>query len=187
MPVRDRAQRQFRRHETQVERAFDPEHRGALHRPGEMREPTLHLGTGTQIRHRGRGEPAVHLVQAPAGADRGHRRRQPPLVRLVIVHIPRRDRRQPQIARDPGQHIIVPILAGHTVIQQLNRHMIAAEPVGQPPQLLGRRLRPPHCQRVAHQALATPGQDQHVPGQLVNDLVQVIPGLALALPTQMRR
>ena len=147
---------QARRRELQVEaRARDVD--GPFDRARPAREPPLLLGRGTQVRERSGRQPAVDLVERPAGAHRGERGAKRPARRCGVVHVVRRDHLDAGAHRDLRERVVAVAVERIAVIPQLDEHPIAPERVDQLVQrALGRGRAIPRCSAAGTVPLRQP-------------------------------
>ncbi len=92
--VRDGEVGQRRRDHVEVERAVPGQPHGAVEDAGVPAQPVCHLRARPEVGAAGGGQPAVHLVEAAAGPDRGERLGQPGVPRGGVVHVAGGDRRR---------------------------------------------------------------------------------------------
>src|SRR5699024_2687941 len=133
----------------------------------------------------GRGQPAVHLVEAAACAYGRRRRGQAALARAGEVHVVRRHGGQPGAGGETGEGVVVRVVGRVAVVEQLDGHVLAAEQLDQATQLaLGGRAAP-GLQRLADRALAAAGQDRAVTRRTLGELGEVVGRAALLLSAQL--
>ena len=145
----------------QVEGALVGDLDGLRDRAGIAGEQLRHLRPGAQV-GAGTGQPAVHLGQAAAGPDRGHRRAQPPVLRPGVVHVVAGHQRQAMIIGQSGEGVVDGRVGGQALVDQLDHHAVGAEEVGQPVQLVRGGRRSGRGQRLPDRALAAAGHDHPV-------------------------
>ncbi len=107
---RDGEVRQPRRDDVEVERAVGGQLDRPFHHAGVAAQPGGHLRAGAQVAAAGRGQPAVHLIQAEPGPDRGQRLGQPGVLRRGVVHVPGRDHVHAGRRRQRGQRVVALIV-----------------------------------------------------------------------------
>ena len=162
MPVRGREVGQAGRDHLEIERALAAELDGALQHSRVAAQPGRHLLPGPQVGGARRGQPAVHLVQAAPGPDRGQCLAEPGLRGRGEVDVAGRHHAEVGERRQPGQHVVALVVAGIVVAGQLHHHVLVPEHLGQRRQLPPGRLRAARCERGGHLPLAAPGQHHPV-------------------------
>ena len=177
--------RQLGRDQAQVERARQAQFGGALDDAGIAAEALVLLGPGAQVAGGRRDQPAVHLVQAAAGPDRGQAvgERAPGLGR--VVDVVGGDHADARPDRQFGQGVVAGRVEGVGVVPQLDVHVVRAEPGDQVGQLPGRLRGAALGEGERDRALATAGQ--HCPMTVVQlgQPRQLIDGLALLLAVEV--
>ena len=143
----------LRRHQREVERAGAADLGGQRHRPGVAGEPGRHLLPGAQVGGAGRREPAVHLVEAAPGPDRGERRGEPPAAGRRGVGVRGRHHAEPGPARQRGQRVVAVGVEREAVVGELDQHVVPAEEIDQPVELAAGGSMPGRT--VARRRLAT--------------------------------
>ena len=153
---------QLGRGEAEVERARRRDLERALDRAGPAREPALLLGRAAQVRERRGRQPAVDLVERPAGAYRGEGLGERTASGGGVVHVVRRDDLDPDAHRDLCERVVAVTVERIAVIPQLHEHPIPTEGVDQLGQRSLRGCRTVALQCGGHAALATTGEHEPV-------------------------
>ena len=126
------------RDHAEVERAGAGQLHGPLLHTGETPQPPAHLGAGPDVGGTGSGQPAIHLVEAAAGADRCECLRQARLRRRRVVHVAGGHQAYPRGRGQPGQGVVPFVITGLIVECQLRHDVAGAEHAGQRAQLTER-------------------------------------------------
>ena len=117
--------------ELQIEGALTPQFSGHLDGSRPAGETCRLLTTRAQMTT-GRGEPAVDLVEAAAGPNRGQSGGKPLPVHRVVVHVSGGDKREVGAGGQIGQSPVAHRILGQTVIPQLDDHVVRTEVCGEP-------------------------------------------------------
>ena len=131
------------------------------------------------------GQPAVHVGQAAPGPDRRDRGAQPAVRRGGVVHVVAGHGGETGVGGEPGQRVVAGRVGRSALVDQLDQHLVAAEPGGQPVQRLGRGGGPVEVEGRADRTLAAAGEDEPVAVGLLGQLVQVVERPALLVPAQL--
>ena len=166
---------------------------GARDRAGVPAEAARHLGARPQVRARVRREPAVELVEAPVRPHRGDRSRQVHPFGHGVVHVVRREDRQPALRGERGEQIVVAGVGGAAVVDEFDVHRVAPEALDEPIERIGSRGGAPGCQCLPHGALAASGQHSPVripvsipvPAGPLSEVVEVVTRAPLLTPGEL--
>jgi hypothetical protein len=90
------------------------------------------------------------------------------------VDVVRHHRRQSQLAGQLVEVVVGRVVEGLAVVDQLGGDVPVPEPVDQPLQLGPRRSRAVRGERAADRAFAAAGEDDDVPGELVDHFFEVV-------------
>ena len=162
VPERDGEVGQAGRDHAEVERAQAAERHGPVQHARVAPQPRGHLLAGTQVGGARRGQPAVHVVQAAPGPDRGQRLAEPGLRGRREVDVAGGHHAEVGERRQPGQQVIAFVVAGVVVAGQLHHHVLVPEHPRQRAQLPPGRLRAARGERGGHRPLAASGQHHPV-------------------------
>ena len=122
----DGEDRQPGRDHLKVERAVAGQLHGAFGHTGIAAEPAGHLRARPEVGGAGGGQPAVHLVQAAAGPDRGQRLGQPGITRGGVVHVAGGDNGRPGAGGQLVQGIVALVVDRMIVAGQLDHAFLKA-------------------------------------------------------------
>ena len=175
--------RQLGGHQGEVEGTVSAQLGGPLDHTGKALEATGLFVAGAQMGPSGGWEPAVHLVEAAAGPDRGQGGGQGSLPGGGVVDVVGGDHLDPGPKGEGGQRVVADRIERVAMVPELNRHVLPPEDLDESGQRgLGRR-RALTGQRGGHGALATAGQHQPVTpgcsGRLVGQVRQRATGRPL--------
>ena len=151
-------------------------------------EPLRHLGARSQVRAGVRRQPAVELVEAAVRAHGGDRRGEQLALRHGVVHVVRREERQPALARESGEHVVVAGVERVAVVDQLDVHGIPPEQPHEPVELARRGIGPSAASARRTAPLRHPVSTAKCPSACCGELVEVVdrPPLLGALQLRVR-
>ena len=157
---RARERRQVRRHQVEVERARLSVLGGAFDRARVAGEAAGLLDPGAQVGGGGRREPAIGLVEAPAGAHSRQGRGQGPLGRGGVVDVVGGHHPDADPVGDAGEGVVAGRVQRIVMIPQLDRHVVGAEDVDQTVQRPLGRSWPVRHQGLVDRSLPAPREHQ---------------------------
>ena len=117
-PRRRREGRQVGRDQAKVEGQRGGELPGLVDDPGPAREASALLGVAAQVRERARVEPPLHLLQAPARAQRREHVGAREGVGRGVVHVVRRHERDVVTYGQLGQDVVARDVVGRAVVPE---------------------------------------------------------------------
>ena len=157
-----RERRQPRGDQVEVEGALGGQGGGPFHHPGITGEAAGLLGPTAEVGGGRRRQPALQVVEAAAGPDRGHRGGQLAPRRVVVVDVIGGDQVGARCDGDGGQGVVAGRVERVAVVPELDGNVVPAEEaleVGEGGAGGGGAVLE---EGVGHDPLAAPGQDQPV-------------------------
>ena len=161
---RGRVGREAGRDQAQVEGAFGAQGGGPLDHPGVAGEAAGLLRPAAQVGGGGGRQPAVDVVQAAAGPDRGQGAGQLAPGRDVVVDVVGGDDLGAGTDGQGAEGVVAGRVERVAVVPQLDHHVVPAEQPLQPGECGRGRGRAVLDQGVGDDPLAAPGQDHPVVG-----------------------
>ncbi len=186
VPLGDAAMRQPGRGGAQVERQLVGDGDRTLDSTRVAMEQAMHFGTGSQVCRTGRRQPAVHLGEAAARADRRHGGSELAGAGLGEVHVVGRDRGQSVHRGELGEGVVGRAVGREAVVDQLDDDIVEAEQRGEPVEGGRRLVEPATGEPLAYVTLAAAGEDQPVVAPPLGELLEVVDGPALLVATKVR-
>ncbi len=171
-PVGAGERRQLGSDEGQIEGVAAAERGGGFDHPGEAGEPAGLLVATAQVGEARRRQPAVELVEAAPGADRGQGGRQRAGRGGRVVHVVRRHDRQALRRGELGERVVAVRVERVAVVPQLYDDPVPAERTDQPLQLAAGRGGAVGGESGGDRSLAAAGEHAPVAGTDVGEVAE---------------